>query len=112
MENWGLITFRETELLHSDNDSSYWNTRSVSYTVAHELAHMWFGNLVTMKWWNDLWLNEGFATYMEHMAVDFVFPEWNQVICYKNSLGNYGLHVIASLDRLLSVAHEVRGYEA
>ncbi|XP_031845026.2 glutamyl aminopeptidase [Nomia melanderi] len=79
MENWGLITFRETELLHTDNESSYWNTRSVSYTVAHELAHMWFGNLVTMKWWNDLWLNEGFATYMEHMAVDFVFPEWNQI---------------------------------
>nr|XP_033337087.1 endoplasmic reticulum aminopeptidase 1-like [Megalopta genalis] len=79
MENWGLVTFRESELLHTDDDSSFANTRSVCCTVAHELAHMWFGNLVTMSWWNDLWLNEGFATYMEHMAVDFLFPRWNQV---------------------------------
>ncbi|XP_076296575.1 glutamyl aminopeptidase isoform X2 [Lasioglossum baleicum] len=78
MENWGLVTFRETELLHTENDSSTVNTRSVCHTVAHELAHMWFGDLVTLSWWNDLWLNEGFATYMEHMALDFVFPQWNQ----------------------------------
>ncbi|XP_078036701.1 aminopeptidase A [Augochlora pura] len=79
MENWGLVTFRESELLHTDDDSSFVNTRSICCTVAHELAHMWFGNLVTMSWWNDLWLNEGFATYMEHMAVNFLFPRWNQI---------------------------------
>ncbi|XP_047352813.1 glutamyl aminopeptidase-like [Vespa velutina] len=79
MENWGLITFRETEVIYSEEHSSCENIKSVALTVTHELAHMWFGNLVTMKWWNDLWLNEGFATYMEHIAVDFIFPEWNQM---------------------------------
>lgn len=79
MENWGLITFRETELLVGEKNSSVHNVKSVSLTIAHELSHMWFGNLVTMKWWDDLWLNEGFATYMEHVAVDSVFPQWNQV---------------------------------
>nr|XP_034173930.1 glutamyl aminopeptidase-like [Osmia lignaria] len=82
MENWGLVTFRETELLQNENTSSCLNTKSVSLTIAHELAHMWFGNLVTMKWWNHLWLNEGFATYMEYMAVDFLFPEWNLMDCF------------------------------
>ena len=79
MENWGLVTFRETEIIHSDNESSVGNIKSVALTIAHELAHMWFGNLVTPEWWNDLWLNEGFATYMEHVAVDNMFPEWRQM---------------------------------
>ncbi|XP_047448028.1 leucyl-cystinyl aminopeptidase [Mugil cephalus] len=74
MENWGLITFRETTLLVG-NESSPLDKQVVASVVAHELAHQWFGNLVTMSWWNDLWLNEGFATYMQYMSLQTVFPQ-------------------------------------
>uniref|UniRef100_A0A8B9HSR5 Leucyl-cystinyl aminopeptidase n=2 Tax=Astyanax mexicanus TaxID=7994 RepID=A0A8B9HSR5_ASTMX len=74
MENWGLITFRETTLLVG-NHSSPIDKQLVTSVIAHELAHQWFGNLVTMRWWNDLWLNEGFATYMQYMSIEKVFPE-------------------------------------
>uniref|UniRef100_A0A3B1ID17 Aminopeptidase n=1 Tax=Astyanax mexicanus TaxID=7994 RepID=A0A3B1ID17_ASTMX len=77
MENWGLITYRETSLLYDPITSSNKDKEWVSTTIAHELAHMWFGNLVTMKWWNDLWLNEGFATYVSYLGVDDVQPTWN-----------------------------------
>lgn len=73
MENWGLITFRETSLLVSSNSSAL-EKQVVASVVAHELAHQWFGNLVTMSWWNDLWLNEGFATYMQYTSIQNVFP--------------------------------------
>ncbi|XP_032671075.1 glutamyl aminopeptidase-like [Odontomachus brunneus] len=82
MENWGLVTFRETKLLHDEARASYADARNVALTVAHELAHMWFGDAVTMKWWNDLWLNEGFATYMQHRAVDSAFPAWQQMASF------------------------------
>ncbi|XP_056314489.1 leucyl-cystinyl aminopeptidase isoform X2 [Danio aesculapii] len=72
MENWGLITFRETTLLVG-NQSSPFDKQLVTSVIAHELAHQWFGNLVTMRWWNDLWLNEGFATYMQYMSIENVF---------------------------------------
>lgn len=74
MENWGLITFRETSLLVG-NESSPLEKQVVASVIAHELAHQWFGNLVTMSWWNDLWLNEGFATYMQYMSLQTVLPQ-------------------------------------
>jgi len=75
MENWGAITFRETALLVDENSPLRQKTR-VATTVAHELAHLWFGDLVTMKWWDDLWLNESFATFMSYKAVSSKYPEW------------------------------------
>ncbi|XP_036791919.1 leucyl-cystinyl aminopeptidase [Oncorhynchus mykiss] len=74
MENWGLITFRETSLLVG-NQSSPLDKQLIANVVAHELAHQWFGNLVTMRWWNDLWLNEGFATYWQYTSLMTEFPQ-------------------------------------
>eukprot|EP00095_Tigriopus_kingsejongensis_P003865 maker-scaffold1168_size57759-snap-gene-0.7 protein:Tk03865 transcript:maker-scaffold1168_size57759-snap-gene-0.7-mRNA-1 annotation:"aminopeptidase n" len=75
MENWGLITYRETALLFKPGVSAVANKQGVAVMMSHELAHQWFGNLVTPAWWTDLWLNEGFATYMQYLAVDSVEPE-------------------------------------
>ncbi|XP_075037404.1 leucyl-cystinyl aminopeptidase [Mixophyes fleayi] len=77
MENWGLITFRETTLLYQENSSSLMDKQLITAVIAHEMAHQWFGNLVTMEWWNDLWLNEGFATYMEYFALESKFKDLN-----------------------------------
>lgn len=77
MENWGLVTYRETTMLADLNTSSIETQQLVALVICHELSHQWFGNLVTMKWWNDLWLNESFANLMEHRAVDALYPEWN-----------------------------------
>ncbi|XP_023306164.2 aminopeptidase N-like [Lucilia cuprina] len=76
MENWGLVTYRETALLFAPNVSSNSNKLRIAQVIAHELAHQWFGNLVTMKWWTDLWLNEGFATYVASLGVQHLSPEW------------------------------------
>ncbi|KAJ4959351.1 hypothetical protein NE237_026462 [Protea cynaroides] len=76
MENYGLITFRENELLYDDLQSSARDKQWLAIVVAHEVAHMWFGNLVTMEWWTHLWLNEGFATWVSYLAVDSLYPEW------------------------------------
>jgi puromycin-sensitive aminopeptidase len=76
MENFGAVTFRETALLVDPETATKGEFERVAIVVAHELAHMWFGDLVTMRWWNGLWLNEAFATFMEMLAVDAWKPEW------------------------------------
>ena len=77
MENWGAITFREAILLYDPKTSSTRTKQYIAEVISHEIAHQWFGNLVTMKWWNDLWLNESFATFMATKIVDKFYPEWD-----------------------------------
>uniref|UniRef100_A0A672PMV9 Puromycin-sensitive aminopeptidase n=1 Tax=Sinocyclocheilus grahami TaxID=75366 RepID=A0A672PMV9_SINGR len=83
MENWGLVTYRETALLIDPKNSCASSRQWVALVVGHELAHQWFGNLVTMEWWTHLWLNEGFASWIEYLCVDHCFPEydiWTQFV--------------------------------
>lgn len=77
MENWGLITYRERVLLAYPGETSQSTMEQIATVVAHETSHQWFGNLVTMRWWDDLWLNESFANMMEYQAVDAMFPDWH-----------------------------------
>jgi len=79
MENWGLITYRLTSILYDEKESSSSNKQWVAVVIAHELAHQWFGNLVTMQWWNDLWLNEGFASFVEFIGANLVNPKWQMM---------------------------------
>ncbi|EGV59941.1 hypothetical protein PSN45_002334 [Yamadazyma tenuis] len=98
MENWGLITYRSNALLFDEETSDASFKKQVCYVVCHELAHMWFGDLVTMKWWDELWLNEGFATWVGYIAVDYLFPEWNIL----NMVTHESLQVSLTLDGLRS----------
>lgn len=89
MENWGLLTFREIAMLYEEGVSASTDKVHVATVVAHEIAHQWFGNLVTPSWWRDLWLNEGFATYVEYVAVDAVEKSWNITeICILDQVHN------------------------
>jgi puromycin-sensitive aminopeptidase len=82
MENLGAITFRETALLVDEEAAAHAELQRVADVVAHENAHMWFGDLVTMSWWNGIWLNEAFATFMEMLAVDAWKPEWQRWVAF------------------------------
>lgn len=77
MENWGCITYREVCMLVDPENATVQSKQYVATVIAHELAHQWFGDLVTMQWWDDLWLNESFANNMEYVAIDALQPEWN-----------------------------------
>lgn len=98
MENWGLVTYRETALLYDPLMSSTGNKERVTSVIAHELAHMWFGNLVTLRWWNDLWLNEGFASYVEFLGADHAEPTWN----IRDQIVLYDVHKVFAVDALAS----------
>lgn len=98
MENWGLVTYRENALLWDQRESSISNKERVVTIIAHELAHQWFGNLVTIRWWNDLWLNEGFASYVEYLGADYAEPTWN----ISDLLVLYDTHRVMAVDALVS----------
>lgn len=97
MENWGAITYRQTRLLIDTKNSALSAKFATARTICHELAHMWFGNLVTMKWWTSLWLNEGFARYMEFVCVDHIFPNWNIWLEFVDSVYKDALRLDALL---------------
>ncbi|KAM6308555.1 aminopeptidase N [Aegotheles albertisi] len=100
MENWGLVTYRENSLLFDNSYSSIGNKERVVTVIGHELAHQWFGNLVTLRWWNDLWLNEGFASYVEYLGADSAEPSWN----IKDLMVLNEVHTVMATDAL-STSH-------
>ncbi|XP_066210647.1 aminopeptidase N [Saccopteryx leptura] len=109
MENWGLVTYRENSLLFDPMSSSSSNKERVVTVIAHELAHQWFGNLVTVAWWNDLWLNEGFASYVEYLGADKAEPSWNlkDLIVLNDVYRVMAVDALASSHPLSTPAQEV-----
>lgn len=110
MENWGLITYRETALLYNPGVSSNGDKEWVATVISHELAHMWFGNLVTTRWWNDLWLNEGFATYVSYLGADFAEPKWNmkELIVLNEIIGVMEVDSLASSHPLSTKEEDIQ----
>uniref|UniRef100_A0AAQ5YVD5 Aminopeptidase n=1 Tax=Amphiprion ocellaris TaxID=80972 RepID=A0AAQ5YVD5_AMPOC len=110
MENWGLITYRETALLYDEEYSSNSNKERIATIIAHELAHMWFGNLVTLRWWNDLWLNEGFASYVEYLGAHEAEPTWNvkDLIVLKDVHRVFAVDALASSHPLSSKEEDIQ----
>jgi aminopeptidase N len=105
MENPGCITFRETALLVDPATGTQQDRQRIADVVAHELAHMWFGDLVTMKWWNGIWLNEAFATFMATLACDFFRPEWKRWTTY--SLERTAAYEVDALHSTRPIEYEV-----
>jgi tricorn protease interacting factor F2/3 len=107
MENWGAITYREI-LLHVDKDTSVRARKSVAHVIAHEIAHMWFGDLVTMKWWDDLWLNESFATFMDYKSTDRAYPEWKvwQDFVRTSTSGAMGRDALTKTHPIMAKVHD------
>ncbi|KAJ3595999.1 hypothetical protein NHX12_002408 [Muraenolepis orangiensis] len=98
MENWGLVMYRETHLLYDPVTSSNGNRETTATIIAHELAHMWFGNLVTLRWWNEVWLNEGFASYVAYLGADKAEPTWG----VKDLIVLDDVHRVFAVDALAS----------
>ena len=107
MENWGAITYREI-LLHVDKDTSVRAKKAVAHVIAHEIAHMWFGDLVTMKWWDDLWLNESFATFMDYKSTDRAYPDWKvwQDFVRTSTSGAMGRDALTKTHPIMAKVHD------
>ena len=113
MENWGVITYRETALLYDPENSAAQAKQRILEVVAHEMAHMWFGDLVTMEWWDDLWLNESFASWMGDKTVDHLYPEWRmwtQLVSHDTNaaLGLDGLRNSHAIEATVEDPAEIR----
>ncbi len=113
MENLGCVTFRESALLVDPAKAARVELERVADVVCHEIAHMWFGDLVTMKWWNGIWLNEAFATFMEVLAVDAFRPEWQRWVSFgverEAAMAVDGLHATRSVEFPVGRPEEAEG---
>ncbi len=113
MENLGLVTYRETLLLVDPDQAAQSELQRVVDVICHEIAHMWFGDLVTMKWWNGIWLNEAFATFMETLACDAYEPEWERWVSFgverEAALAIDGLHATRPVEYPVGRPEEAQG---